>query len=83
MLMWIKELKPRALCIDNIYASVRLIKTPLGLFWSLFLEIMQIKWSLWKNAYAMFEVSEDPKKKKKCGMLQLKKLYWEVFFFIN
>lgn len=42
---------------------------------------MQIKWSLWKDAYAMFEVPED-QKKKKTGMLQLKKLYWEMFFFL-
>ena len=77
-----KELKPRALCIDNIYVNVRLIKTLLWLFWSLFLEIMQINWSLWKVADAMFEVPEDQKKKKKqkTGMLQLKKLHCEVFF---
>lgn len=79
--MWIKELKPRALCIDNIYASVRLIKTPLGLFWSLFLEIMQIKWSLWKNAYAMFEVSEDPKKKKMWHVATEKIILGSVLFY--
>ena len=42
---------------------------------------MQINWSLWKVADAMFEVPEDQKKKKKkTGMLQLKKLHCEVFF---
>ena len=76
-----KQLKPRALCIDNIYVNVRLIKTLLWLFWSL-LEFMQINWSLWKVADAMFEVPEDQKKKKKKNwpVATEKITVWSVLF---
>ena len=77
-----KELKPRALCIDNIYVDVRLIKTLLWLFWSLFLEIIQINWSLWKVADAMFEVPEDPKKKKNWHVATEKITLRSVLFLI-
>lgn len=37
-----------------------LIKAFLWLLWSLFLEMVQISWGIWKDAYATFKFPADP-----------------------